>query len=162
MKNGEISKVQSNLHLLVYLKGELLMDLINICIYADGYYSDASYEENRTITKKSYNRLKDKINNLNITIGGLDGKHSEVLAEIDIQEFNEDFQFGLNNECRIDGEALYYPLKELFEEIGLDLDSEITEVNAYIDNLDNYVTYEFRIRKSNYDKVKRFVEALDI
>lgn len=35
------------------------MELVNVCLFAEGYYSGSTYEDNIWIKKSSYEKLKD-------------------------------------------------------------------------------------------------------
>lgn len=39
------------------------MDLVNVCLYAVGYYSTTTYEDNIWIKKSSYEKLEDIFSN---------------------------------------------------------------------------------------------------
>ena len=52
------------------------MELVNVCLFAEGYYSESTYEDNIWIKKSSYEKLKD-IFPTEIGCGELDGKFSD-------------------------------------------------------------------------------------
>ena len=61
------------------------MELVNVCLFAEGYYSGSTYEDNIWIKKSSYEKLKD-IFPTEIGCGELDGKFSEVMGDVEIQD----------------------------------------------------------------------------
>lgn len=65
------------------------MNVVNLCFSAEGYYSGQVYEENVTISEEFYEKIKDKVSEMEVYISELDGKHSEVLGEIDVQPCEE-------------------------------------------------------------------------
>lgn len=144
------------------------MRLLNINCYAEGYYSGATYEENILIPADTFDNLpeevRDKIINMKIGVGELDGKHSECFAEI-TQDGIQYFEDGeaknsdMSNN-RSDGEKMYYKLDDIFKENGIDLDEEIIKAEKYINTLDTYITKEYRIKKSWIDKVNEFIKTL--
>lgn len=144
------------------------MRLLNINCFAEAYYSGATYEENILIPADIFDSLpqevKDKIINMEIGVGELDGKHSECYAEITedgIQYFEEgeaENSDMSNNRC--DGERMYYKLEEIFKDNGIDLDEEIKKAEEYINTLDTYITKEYRIKKSLVGKVEEFIKSL--
>ena len=79
------------------------MELVNVNLYAEGYYSGATYEDNIWIKESSYEKLRD-IFPTEISCGELDGKHSEVMGEVEIQNnwhTDEDFAKAGSNRRRI-------------------------------------------------------------
>lgn len=143
------------------------MRLLNINCYAEAYYSGATYEENITIPADTFDSLpeevRNKIRDLEIGVGELDGKHSECFATITedglqyIEESEtEDFDFT----CKCDGNQMYYELEEIFKDNGIDLCEQITRAEKYESSIDSYITKEFRIKKSWVDAVEEFVRKL--
>mgnify|MGYP002583102482 CR=1 FL=1 len=61
------------------------MELVNVNLYAYGHYSEATYEDNIWIKKSSYEKLKDNFPS-QIGCGELDGKYSEIMGDVEIQD----------------------------------------------------------------------------
>ena len=136
------------------------MELVKISAGACGYYSDATYEDNIFIRKETYEKVKEDIKNIKMYIYELDGKHSEVQAEIEVNEYTEEELTNeeINDSC--DGEELYYALENIFKKNELDLDKEINIAEDYLKTLDRLTTVEFTIKESQFQEVKDFIESL--
>lgn len=146
------------------------MDIVKLNVYAEAYYSGATYEEDVVISKSLYEKIKteldeyDSENNENargIYVGELDGKHSEVEGDLSVGIYSEnevaDFSWDLNK----DGNNLYYKVKDICDEKVLDLDDDIKTVKEYLKNVDSYVEIYIRTKKSNVDKIKEYAESLE-
>lgn len=145
------------------------MRLLNINCFVEAYYSGATYEENILIPADTFDSLLEKIRNkirdLDIFVGELDGKHSETIATIEedgIQYIEEDGIESCNIATTCDGDNMYYELEEIFEYNGIHLDEEIKRASEYINTIDTYVTKEFRIKKSQVPSVLKFIESLNV
>ena len=136
------------------------MNVVNLCFYAEGYYSGQEYEENVTISEEMYEKIKDEIDNMKVYIYELDGKHSEVLGEIDIQPCEESEIADWYSETRNDGESFWERLQEVCQDKGLDIVKDVEEVEKFINSLDFCVEVTLRIRKSKVDELKAFAETL--
>ena len=61
------------------------MNIVIINVYAEGYYSNSEYKEYVVVSEDFYNKNKDKIDkiiNKGYYIADLDGKYSEIEADI--------------------------------------------------------------------------------
>lgn len=136
------------------------MNVVNLCFYAEGYYSGQEYEENVTISEEMYEEIKHEIANMQVYIPDLDGKHSEVLGEIDVQTCKESEIEGWYSETENDGESFWKCLQEICQDKGLDIVKDVEEVEEYINALDFDVEVTLSIRKSKVDELKAFAEKL--
>lgn len=136
------------------------MNVVNLCFYATGYYSGQEYEENVTISEEMFEKIKDEIGNMEVYIPDLDGKHSEVLGEIDIQPCEESEIADWYSETRNDGESFWERLQEVCHDKGLDIVKDVEEVEKFIKSLDFYVEVTLNIRKSKVDELKAFADTL--
>lgn len=92
------------------------MELINVCLFAEGYYSGSTYEDNIWIKKSSYEKLKD-IFPTEICCGELDGKFSEVMGNVDIQDdWHTDEEYSKAGDAKHDGDYLEWELKDLYKD----------------------------------------------
>ena len=137
------------------------MDIVNLNFYAEGYYSGSTYEENITVSKEFYEKIKDKVKEMEVCVYELDGKHSTTYGEIDIQPCNEEDIIDWWEETENDGMMFYCELSEVCDILGLDLDKEMKVVREYIDSLDTYETIEILVKKSRTDKLVEFMRKLD-
>lgn len=137
------------------------MDVVNLCCFGEGYHSGATYEENIAVSKEVYEKCKDKISDLKVYLGELDGKHSCVNGEIEAQYFSEEMipEAGFD-ETYNDGDSMYQELKSVFNLCALDLDAEIAKVSEYIKSLDLIVKITVNVKRSNAEKVVAFANSL--
>lgn len=136
------------------------MELVNVNLYACGYYSNSEYEDNIWIKKSSYEQLKDVFPK-EIGCGELDGKYSEVIGNVEIQdewETDEDYAKAGVAEC--DGDYLEWELKDLYKSNNIDWDSEQKEIKEYFNNLDVWKKVTVSIPSSKKSELMRFVETL--
>lgn len=136
------------------------MELVNVCLFAEGYYSEATYEENIWIKESSYEKLRD-IFPTEISCGELDGKHSDVMGEVEIQdnwETDEDYAKAVVAEC--DGDYLELELEDLYKSNNLDWDSEQKEIKEYFNNLDVWEEVTVNIPSSKKSELMKFVKTL--
>lgn len=137
------------------------MNLVKISAYACGYYSENEYEETVYITEESYMKLKEEIDDMDMSIAELDGKHSEVEAEIEIEVLTKEEQLLEVFNNKDDGDSLYWDIRYIFRENNIDFDKEQEMVNNYIDSLDSLVKVTYTIKKSNLDKLNNFIGNLE-
>ena len=146
------------------------MDIVKLNVYAEAYYSGATYEEDVVISKNLYEKIKteldeyDSENNENargVYVGELDGKHSEVEGGLSVEVYSEDEVADCSWNLNEDGDSLYYKVKDICDEKDLDLDKDIENVKEYLKNIDSYVEIYITTRKSNVDKIKEYAESLE-
>ncbi len=65
------------------------MEFVIISAYAQGYYSGKTYTEEIPVSREFFNKYEDKLRNMSLYIGELDGKHSEVECNIDFEFLKE-------------------------------------------------------------------------
>lgn len=146
------------------------MDIVKLNVYAEAYYSGATYEEDMVISKSLYEKIKteldeyDSENNENargVYVGELDGKHSEVEGDLSVEVYSEeeiaDCSWNLNE----DGDCLYYKVKDICDAKDFDLDADIKSVQSYLKNVDSYVEISLTVKKSNVDKIKEYAKSLN-
>lgn len=136
------------------------MELVNVNLYAEGYYSEATYEDNIWIKKSSYEKLKD-IFPTEIDCGELDGKHSEVMGDVEIYSVcktEEDYAEAGIPKC--DGDYLEWGLKELYENNNLDWEVEQKEIKEYFDSLDTWDEITINIPSSKKAELVKYAKKL--
>lgn len=137
------------------------MRLINISLYAEGYYSGSTYEENRWIKADSYEKIKDDLPE-EIYCGELDGKYSEVCGDVEIQDwFETDEDLIKSGDGACDGQRLRYKMVEIYEKHNLDFQSEEKEIEDFLNSLDRCVEVTVNIPLSKKDKLHEYVELLN-
>lgn len=146
------------------------MNIVKLNVYAEAYYSGATYEEDVVISRNLYEKIKteldeyDSENNENargVYVGELDGKHSEVEGDLSVKVYSEDEVADCSWDLNEDGDMLYYKIKDICDEKDLDLDEDIKTVQDYLKNVDSYVEISIMVKKSNVEKVKEYAESLE-
>lgn len=136
------------------------MNVVNLCFYAEGYYSGQEYEENVTISEEMYEKIKNEIDNMKVYISDLDSKYSEILGEIDIQPCEENEIADWYSDTKNDGDSFWKKLQEVCKSKGLDIVKDVEEVEKFINSLDFCVEVTLSVRKSKVDELKEFAETL--
>ena len=146
------------------------MDIVKLNVYAEAYYSGATYEEDVVISKNLYEKIKTELDEYNsennenargVYVGELDGKHSEVEGDLSIEMYFEDEIADCSWDLNEDGDMLYYKVKDICDEKDLDLDDDIKTVKEYLKNVDSYVEISITVKKSNVDKIKEYAKSLE-
>lgn len=136
------------------------MELVNVNLYAEGYYSGATYEDNIWIKESSYEKLRD-IFPTEISCGELDGKHSEVMGEVEIQNnWHTDEDFAKAGRSEGDGDRLELELIDLYNEHGLDWDAEQYEIDEYFDGLDIWKDVTITLPESKIQALRKYADCL--
>lgn len=136
------------------------MELVNVNLYAEGYYSGATYEDNIWIKESSYEKLRD-IFPTEISCGELDGKHSEVMGEVEIQNnWHTDEDFAKAGRSEGDGDRLELELVDLYNEHGLDWDAEQDEIDEYFDGLDIWKDVTIILPESKIPALRKYADCL--
>lgn len=136
------------------------MELININLFAEAYYSGATYEDNIWIKKSSYEKLMDVFPE-KISCGELDGKYSEVMGEVEVQDYSyTDEYYAQNADIAHDGCYLELSLRDLYESNGLDWIEEQKEITEYLSHLDLYEEVTVSVPHSKVKELIKFVHNL--
>ena len=136
------------------------MELVNVNLYAEGYYSGATYEDNIWIKESSYEKLRD-IFPTEISCGELDGKHSEVMGEVKIQNnWHTDEDFAKAGRSEGDGDCLELELIDFYNEHGLDWDAEQDEIDEYFDGLDIWKDVTIALPESKIPALRKYADCL--
>ena len=129
------------------------MNLVNINVYGEGYYSGNSYKEAIFLLEEDYNSLEEDFNGKIMDLGELDGKHSQVDGEIYVEIITEEEQLNYKFDVSNDGESLYWEL----DSINTNIDEMIKRANNYIESLDRLVEVKFTVKKSQIEAVNNAV-----
>ena len=132
------------------------MNLVNINVYGGGYYSGSSYEESIFLLEEDYKELGKDLDGIEVYLGELDGKHSEVYGEVYVEIITEEMQKTYNFNKNNDGEKLY----DLIEELSPNSKNMIERAKKYIETLDSLVDITFTVKKSQVEKIKEVVLEL--
>lgn len=136
------------------------MELVNINLFAEAYYSGRTYEDNIWIKKTSYEKLMSVFPE-EISCGELDGKYSEVMGEVEVQDYSHtDEYYARNADIAHDGDYLEWSLRDLYESNGLDWVGEQKEINEYLSHLDLYEEITVSVPHSKVEELMKFVDSL--
>ena len=136
------------------------MELVNINLFAEAYYSGRTYEDNIWIKKSSYEKLMGVFPK-EISCGELDGKYSEVIGEVEVQDYSHtDEYYAKNADIVHDGDYLEWSLRDLYESNGLDWVEEQKEINEYLSHLDLYEEVTVSVPHSKVKELMKFVDNL--
>lgn len=136
------------------------MELVNINLFAEAYYSGRTYEDNIWIKKTSYEKLMSVFPE-EISCGELDGKYSEVMGEVEVQDYSHtDEYYAKNADIAHDGDYLEWSLRDLYESNGLDWVGEQKEINEYLSHLDLYEEITVSVPHSKVEELMKFVDNL--
>lgn len=129
------------------------MNLVNINVYGEGYYSGSSYKETIFLLEEDYNSLEEDFNGKIMDLGELIRKHSQVDGEIYVEIITEEDQLNYKFDVSNDGEYLYWEL----DSINTNIDEMIKRANNYIESLDRLVEVKFTVKKSQIEAVNNAV-----
>ena len=132
------------------------MNLVNINVYGEGYYSGSSYEESIFLLEEDYKELGKDLDGIEVYLGELDGKHSEVYGEVYVEIITEEMQKTYNFNKNNDGEKLY----DLIEELSPNSKNMIKRAKKYIETLDSLIDITFTVKKSQVGKIREVVSEL--
>ena len=138
----------------------MVMELVNVNLFAEAYYSGITYEDNIWIKKTSYEKLMSVFPE-EISCGELDGKHSEVMGEVEVQDYSyTDEYYAKNSDITNDGDYLELSLRDLYESNGLDWVEEQKEIIEYLSHLDLYEEVTVSVPHSKVEELMKFVDNL--
>lgn len=132
------------------------MNLVNINVYGGGYYSGSSYEESIFLLEEDYKELGKDLDGIEVHLGELDGKHSEVYGQVEVEIITEEMQKTYNFNKNNDGEELY----DLIEELSPNSKNMVERAKKYIETLDSLIDITFTVKKSQVGKIREVVSEL--
>lgn len=132
------------------------MNLVNINVYGEGYYSGSSYEESIFLLEEDYKELGKDLDGIEVYLGELDGKHSEVYGQVEVEIITEEMQKTYNFNKNNDGEELY----DLIEELSPNSKNMVERAKKYIETLDSLIDITFTVKKSQVGKIREVVSEL--
>ncbi|MCC0678246.1 MULTISPECIES: hypothetical protein [unclassified Clostridioides] len=137
---------------------------VKLSIFAEGFYSGATYEESLFLTEDIWNIIKTDIEKKEFFIYELDGKHSRCQCDFEVKEFTEkEIMEGKLVNCD-DGDDLYFTVKEVMKNNGIkEVEEVIDAIDGEVSNLAKLYPFEdvtVTIRKKNKEKLMDFVRQL--
>lgn len=155
--------------------------LVRIYVYAEGYYSGAVYEENVDITLTDYIKLfglegvsPDKLEKLiidtwegqTVGVGELDGKHSDVEAEIGVDFWTiDEIRHGHYDNPQNTGEYLINCIAEKCGVTGYkeqqNFKNNITKnTMKLVDELTEFVSVSYMVPKNKVEEINKYIEEV--
>lgn len=96
-----------------------------------------------------------------ISCGELDGKYSEVMGAVEVQDYSyTDEYYAKNADVAHDGDILKWSLRDLYESNGLNWVEEQKEINEYLSHLDLYEEVTVSIPHSRVEELIAFANIL--
>ena len=96
-----------------------------------------------------------------ISCGELDGKYSEVMGEVEVQDYSyTDEYYAKNSDTINDGDYLEWSLRDLYESNGLNWVEEQKEITEYLSHLDLYEEVTVSVPHSKVEELMKFVDNL--
>lgn len=132
---------------------------VQVSVFGEGYHSGTEYWEGVILTKEIWEKIKDEIGDT-ISLGELDGKHSDVQGTIDVDFLSED-DMKEESDCENDGDDLYYEIINAMRLKGYNSPEEIIEkIDHEVNQLIEFklIEVKMRIRK---DKVEEFYRCIE-
>lgn len=129
------------------------MNLVKLDLYGEAYYSEAEYSETIYLLEDDYKSLGRDFQGMEVYLGELDGKHSGVYGEVQVNVIYKEKQEKMNFETDNDGDRLYWELWEHSNNIK----DMIKKANTYINSIDSMVVASYRVKKSDAKKIDKFV-----
>ena len=162
-------------------KGNLL---IEFNLYALAYYSEAEYNETIFITPQDYIKyfgsgqdtddktfeeyVKNQWDGREIYVGELDGKHSEVYGNVEVDFWDAERIAEYWEQPDNDGDNLLDELADSavggnlsYKDKQKFIDDIKLHVNEVIESIGTKVTVECRVPKNKVDELKAFVKQLN-
>ena len=141
------------------------MNLVKLHCCGEGYYSGKTYNETIFLLEEDYEKLNWDLDEEEVYIGELDGKHSEVYGEVCVckikEEDQENYDFGIID----DGKCLFNHLIYEREDITKEMLGEMMKrAFDYIESMDSLVEVTYKVKRSQVkylDKVYNEIKYLD-
>ena len=133
-----------------------MKEYVRLSVDVTAYYSGNTYYEEVFLPKEVWDEIKDEMP-MYIYIYELDGKHSEVKAEIDVEEFNENELVTYLPDQENDGEDLFYHIYEYLDENKYN-DEYLLNVQEEVENLRQVETLTIKIKTQDKDQVMKLLK----
>jgi|GEM_PF-5945352 len=133
-----------------------MKEYVRLSVDVTAYYSGNTYYEEVFLPKEVWDEIKDEMS-MYIYIYELDGKHSEVKAEIDVEEFNENELVTYLPDQENDGEDLFYHIYEYLDENKYN-DEYLLNVQEEVENLRQVETLTIKIKTQDKDQVMKLLK----
>lgn len=134
------------------------MRIVELYVGYQAYYSGAEYDEYVYLLEDDYCKLGVDLEDEEVYLGELDGKHSECIGEIEVTFIDECEQDNYMYKTYSDGDSLFEKICD-YKDSDIIIDM-VSRAKSYINELDSYEILEVKLKKSNIDKVVEFINQL--
>jgi hypothetical protein len=128
-----------------------MKEYIKLSIDVEGYYSGSTYYEEVFLPKEVWEEIKDNIQ-MHTYIYELDGKHSEVKANIEVDDYSESHLSIYQPRHSNDGEDLFYHIYEYLDEEKYDR-NYLAKIQEEVESYSQVDTMMIKFNKQNKDKI---------
>jgi hypothetical protein len=133
-----------------------MKEYVKLTIDVEGYWSGSTYYEEVFLPKEVWEEINHNIQ-MYTYICELDGKHSEVKADIEVEEYNE-VQLALYQPSQSDdGEDLFYHVYEYLDEDKYD-SSYLMKIQEEVESYSKVDTMRIKFNKQNKDKIMELLK----
>lgn len=133
-----------------------MKEYMRLSVDAEAYHSGSTYTEEVFVPLDVWESIKDNVQ-MFIYIGGLDGKHSEVKADIEADTWNEEQLAGYRAFTSNDGERLYDHICEYLNYDTYD-DEDFLVTQKEVENYCQFETLTIKINKKQKEEVMQVLE----
>lgn len=134
-----------------------MKEYIRLTLDVTAYYSGNSYYEEVFLPKEVWEEIKDNIQ-MYTYIYELDGKHSEVKADIQVEEFNEEQLARYLPSQPDDGEDLFYHVYEYLDEDKYD-NSYLMKIQEEVAALRQVETMTIKFKSHDKDEIMELLKG---
>lgn len=128
-----------------------MKEYVRLSVDITAFYSGNTYYEEVFIPKSVWEEIKSEIK-MFIYLHSLDGKHSEVKAEIDVEEFNEN-QLAVYQAAQLnDGDKLLNHIYEYLDVVTYD-NHYLLNVQQQVEALCQVETLSIKIPKNKKEEI---------
>lgn len=129
-----------------------MKEYVKLSIDAEGYHSGSTYYEEVFLPKEVWEEIQDDVR-MYTYIHGLDGKHSEVQADIERVYYNEkELQSYIPNQEN-DSEKLFYHLYEYLDE-NIYKDEYLEKIQEEVQSLRQIQSMTIQFKSSDKEKIE--------
>ena len=131
------------------------MNLVRVEAFAQGYYSEQVFEDYFLLPKDFYEEHKNLIDNFTFYVSELNGKHSEIKADITVREVDNYIEFDYRG-------SLLDSFEEFLYENDIEKDFNISQLYSVYEKLKDYEEFIVRVKKDKVDEFKKIIVEFKI
>lgn len=133
-----------------------MKEYIKLSVDAEAYYSGNTYYEEVFLPKDVWEEIKNNFR-LFVYLCEFDGKHSEVKADIDVDEYTENQLTFYKPQQSNDGENLFEHIYEYLDEEKYD-SSYLMKIQDEVESLCEVETMTLKFNKKNKDEIMELLK----